>query len=57
MTTLGADTEPRELLPRGLIVLLGMTGLLVTILALQQFAVYHRPGPARARARHQLSTH
>ena len=43
MTTLGADTEPRELLPRGLIVLLGMTGLLVTILALQQFAVIIAP--------------
>src|SRR6185312_7982735 len=29
---------PRWLMPRGLIVLLGMTGLLVSVLALQQFA-------------------
>jgi AI-2 transport protein TqsA len=33
-----ADAVPRWLLPRGLIVLLGMTGLLVSVLALQQFA-------------------
>ena len=33
-----ADAAPRWLLPRGLIVLLGMTGLLVSVLALQQFA-------------------
>jgi predicted PurR-regulated permease PerM len=33
-----ADAASRWLLPRGLIVLLGMTGLLVSVLALQQFA-------------------
>jgi hypothetical protein len=33
-----ADAVPRWLLPRGLIVVLGMTGLLVSVLALQQFA-------------------
>ena len=33
-----ADGVPRWLLPRGLIVVLGMTGLLVSVLALQQFA-------------------
>ena len=33
-----ADAAPRWLLPRGLIVVLGMTGLLVSVLALQQFA-------------------
>ena len=38
-----AATEPRWMLPRGLIVLLGMTGLLVTILALQQFAAILAP--------------
>ena len=38
MTTSGVDTESRWLMPRGLIVLLGMTGLLVSVLALQQFA-------------------
>src|SRR5690349_20483898 len=38
MTTSGVDTDPRWMLPRGLIVVLSMTGLLVTVLALQQFA-------------------
>ena len=38
MTTSGVDTESRSMLPRGLIGLLGMTGLLVSVLALQQFA-------------------
>ena len=38
MTTSGVDTEPRWPLPRGLIVVLSMTGLLVTVLALKQFA-------------------
>ena len=33
-----ADAVLRWLLPRGLIVLLGTTGLLVSVLALQQFA-------------------
>jgi AI-2 transport protein TqsA len=33
-----AAAAPRWLMPRGLIVLLGMTGLLVSVLALQQFA-------------------
>ena len=43
MTDPDAATEPRWMLPRGLIVLLGMTGLLVTILALQQFAAILAP--------------
>ena len=43
MTGSNAATEPRWMLPRGLIVLLGMTGLLVTILALQQFAAILAP--------------
>ena len=38
MTTSGVDTEPRWMLPRGLIVVLSMTGILVTVLALKQFA-------------------
>ena len=38
MTTSGVDTESRWMLPRGLIVVLSMTGLLVTVLALKQFA-------------------
>lgn len=38
MTTSGVDTDPRWMLPRGLIVVLSMTGLLVTVLALKQFA-------------------
>ena len=38
MTTSGVDTEPRWGLPRGLVVVLSMTGLLVTVLALKQFA-------------------
>jgi AI-2 transport protein TqsA len=38
MTTSGVDAEPRWMLPRGLIVVLSMTGLLVTVLALKQFA-------------------
>jgi AI-2 transport protein TqsA len=37
MSTSGVDTE-RGLLPRGLIVVLSMAGLLVTVLALKQFA-------------------
>jgi AI-2 transport protein TqsA len=43
VTDPGAADEPRLLLPRGLIVVLGMTGLLVTILALQQFATILAP--------------
>jgi AI-2 transport protein TqsA len=43
VTDPGAADEPRLLLPRGLIVVLGMTGLLVTILALQQFATILPP--------------
>ncbi len=43
MTDPGAAAGPRWPLPRGLIVLLGMTGLLVTILALQQFATILAP--------------
>ena len=38
MTTSGVDTESRSMLPRGLIVVLSMTGILVTVLALKQFA-------------------
>jgi hypothetical protein len=38
MTTSGVDTDPRWPLPRGLIVVLSMTGILVTVLALKQFA-------------------
>ena len=38
MTTSGVGTESRWPLPRGLIVVLSMTGLLVTVLALKQFA-------------------
>jgi AI-2 transport protein TqsA len=43
VTDPGAADEPRLLLPRGLIVVLGVTGLLVTILALQQFATILPP--------------
>ena len=38
MTTSRVDTGPPWMLPRGLIVVLSMTGLLVTVLALKQFA-------------------
>ena len=38
MTDPGAAAGPRAPLPRGLIVVLSMTGLLVTVLALRQFA-------------------
>ena len=38
MTTSGVDTDSRSMLPRGLIVVLSMTGILVTVLALKQFA-------------------
>ena len=38
MTDPGAAAEPRLLLPRGLIVVLAATGLLVSVLALRQFA-------------------
>jgi AI-2 transport protein TqsA len=38
MTTSGVDTDSRWSLPRGLIVVLSMTGLLVSVLALKEFA-------------------
>ena len=38
MTTSGLGADARWPLPRGLIVVLSMTGLLVSVLALKQFA-------------------
>jgi hypothetical protein len=38
MTERDAAAEPRWLMPRGLIVVLGVTGLPVSVLAMQQFA-------------------
>jgi AI-2 transport protein TqsA len=38
VTAPDAAAETRSLLPRGLIVVLGATGLLVSVLALQRFA-------------------
>ena len=38
MTDPDAAAEPRWLMPRGLIVVLAVTGLLVSVLALRQFA-------------------
>ena len=38
MTDLDAAAEPRWLVPRGLIVVLAVTGLLVSVLAMREFA-------------------
>jgi hypothetical protein len=54
MTDPSTAAEPRWMVPRGLIVVLAMTGLLVSVLALQQFASILGPGPARAHPRHLL---
>ena len=57
MTTSGLRADARWPLPRGLIVVLSMTGLLVSVLALKQFAGIVAPVLPRAHPRHRLSTH
>jgi len=52
MTDSGTAGEPRWTVPRGLIVVLAVTGFLIGVLALQQSASIPRTRPARAHPRH-----
>ena len=54
MTTSGLRADARWPLPRGLIVVLSMTGLLVSVLGAEAVCRHHRTGPPRAHPRHQL---